>query len=355
MFEDSYRSMNEQVNPSDALLIQTIGRAGGTHTFAGQRSLFSRPYFKTATAVLLLLLLISTPVMAARVPALYGLMYQFSPELTQYLVPVQRSCLDNGIRMEVVSASFNGNTAELCVAIQDLTGDRVDETTDLFDSYSIHTPFGNMGHCERIGYDEASKAALFLITLTDWEGRKIEGRKVTFSVREFISHKTALESTEVPIDLTALEEASVTQSVNPTGMDLNAPQDGLDDSAAPDSDRILLPGASIYTPVSHLSVTAAGYVDGSLHIQLQTDEKLTLDPHGYFYLLTPDGKEQPYDYSISFNKLTDDGNRIDYQEFVFHIPQSEISGYRLFGSFYTSGLNTKGNWQVTFPLENDTE
>jgi hypothetical protein len=36
---------------------------------------------------------------------------------------------------------------------------------------------------------------------------------------------------------------------------------------------------------------------------------------------------------------------------VFDIPQSEISNYTLYGYFVASGMLTKGNWKVTFPLE----
>lgn len=56
-------------------------------------------------------------------------------------------------------------------------------------------------------------------------------------------------------------------------------------------------------------------------------------------------------YNVSFSENLDRDNRVDYSEYVFGIPQSEIGQYSLYGTFVTSGLFTEGNWQVTFPLE----
>ena len=38
-----------------------------------------------------------------------------------------------------------------------MTGDRIDETTDLFDSYSIHTTADSMSGCESVSYDKETK------------------------------------------------------------------------------------------------------------------------------------------------------------------------------------------------------
>jgi hypothetical protein len=36
--------------------------------------------------------------------------------------------------------------------------------------------------------------------------------------------------------------------------------------------------------------------------------------------------------------------------FRIDIPPDELSGCKLYGNLYTSGLYTEGFWQVTFPL-----
>ena len=87
----------------------------------------------------------------AAVPALaaadnefaYDVLYSISPSIAQKLKPIRKSCEDNGIKMEVLSADIRGDSAEILVSMQDQTDSRLDETTDLFDSYSINTPFNS--------------------------------------------------------------------------------------------------------------------------------------------------------------------------------------------------------------------
>lgn len=346
MLEKTYKSMNSRITPAPSLITATAELAQNSRI---NRRLKTRPFYRRPLAVAAMLALcfvLATPVLAANVPAIYELMYLVSPQVAQFFVPVQESCEDNGIRMEVVSAYIHGNTAEIYVTLQDLTGDRVDETTDLFDSYSIRRAFDSAATCQLVGYDEETKTASFLLLISEWGGHNITGNKLTFSVREFISRKTSLEDVEVSINLAEVDEAAATQTISVVGRG----GIGLSQSTADLNDLALVPGASIYAPVSGLDVTAIGYIDGMLHIQLATSDKLTLDNHGYFYLVDKTGNSIPYDYSVSFVEGMDSGSRVDYQEFVFDIPQNEIGNYTLFGFFYTSGLNTKGRWQVTFPL-----
>jgi hypothetical protein len=59
------------------------------------------------------------------------------------------------------------------------------------------------------------------------------------------------------------------------------------------------------------------------------------------------------DYTVSFlNEEYFDatGARRDNTEYAFPVTQDEIQNYRLYGSFYTSGKYTEGDWHVTFPL-----
>lgn len=346
MLEKTYKTMNSRITPAPVLVADTAELVQNSRKHDSRKS---RPFYRRPLAVAAMLALcfvLATPVLAANVPAIYELMYLVSPQVAQFFVPVQESCEDNGIRMEVVSAYIHGNTAEIYVTLQDLTGDRVDETTDLFDSYSIRRAFDSAATCQLVGYDEETKTASFLILITEWGGHNITGSKLTFSVREFISRKTSLEDVEVSIDLAQVAEATATQTVRAVGRG----GANLSKYTADLSNSALVPGPSIYTPVLGLDVTAIGYIGGMLHIQLATSEKLTFDNHGYFYLTDKAGKQILYDYSVSFVEGMDSVGRVDYQEFVFDIPQNEIGNYTLFGSFYTSGLNTKGRWQVTFPL-----
>ena len=269
--------MNDQIKPGQALINDTveIARNQSRHVKHKTKPFFRRPI--TVAAMIVLCIVLTTPVLATNVPAIYDLMYWVSPDVAQFFVPVQEAFEYDGIRMEVVSAYIHGSTAEIYITLQDLTSYRVDETTDLFDSYSINRAFDSSATCQRVGYDEETKTATFLIQISQWGNHDITGSKLTFSIREFISHKTSLEGLVVDIDLNEVNEADKVQTISPLGISSKNITLFSRDSS---NYEVLVPGATVYTPIDGLDVTAIGYVAGMLHIQLATSEKLTLDNHG---------------------------------------------------------------------------
>ncbi|MDE7200181.1 MAG: hypothetical protein K2O15_15055, partial [Lachnospiraceae bacterium] len=70
--------------------------------------------------------------------------------------------------------------------------------------------------------------------------------------------------------------------------------------------------------------------------------------HGYIDLRNEAGNEAAY-YSISF---WDDEKVGSYDEFVYDLSPEDIENYQAYGYFVTCRNRTKGNWQVTLPLEN---
>ena len=154
-----------------------------------------------ALAVLVLLLAMAMPVFASVEP-IYRLMYLVSPAVAQFFHPVQQSCEDQGVRMEVVSVSIQDDTAQVYLTIQDLTGEHTDGPVDLNDSYAIRTPFDCVAACSRVGYDEISRTSTFLVTLSDMGGNVLTGNKVTFSVDQLVSGRHVYEGISIPLDLT---------------------------------------------------------------------------------------------------------------------------------------------------------
>ena len=72
---------------------------------------------------------LATPALAAQTEPGYRLLYAVSPAAAQFFQPVQISCTDNGITMEVVSVSVEGDTARVVLAggrTLTLTADRVE-------------------------------------------------------------------------------------------------------------------------------------------------------------------------------------------------------------------------------------
>ncbi len=313
------------------------------------KAILPRYQFAAITLAAILFLSIGTPVLAANVPAAYEFLYLVSPEMAQFFMPVHKSDEDNGIRMEVVSAYIHGSTAEIYVTLQDLTGNRIDETTDLFDSYSINRPFDSSASCSLVGYDEGTRTATFFITITAMKDQKIIGDKITFSVREFLSHKESYSDVKLPIDLIKDAIVKETQEVYSTGGGGQDYRAYTRDGAA----TVLKPSKALSSfPIPGINVTAIGFIDQKLHVQVALGNRLNNDNHGSVYLKNEAGEMQNYNSNVYFtNQYGDQQDRIDYCEYVFDIPENELASYSLFGDFDTSGMNTKGYWSVTFPLE----
>lgn len=72
-----------------------------------------------SAAAAALVIMVGTPLLAAESPAFYQALYSVSPSAAQFFIPVREACVDNGIRMEVVSAGLEGDTARIYVSLQD--------------------------------------------------------------------------------------------------------------------------------------------------------------------------------------------------------------------------------------------
>lgn len=348
MFKETYRQLNNQIEPDEIQIEKAVARIRQKEPRRNVRR--RRPVL--AAAAVCLCFILAVPVLAATVEPVYELMYLVSPSIAQFFTPVQKADTHNGIKMEVVSADIQGNVARVYVTLQDLTSDRVDETTDLYDSYDIRLPFDASAHCQRLGFDPASRTVTFLITIEGSEGKIIPTDKVTFSVDMFLSDKHAYENLSISIDLEQVSAEPRTQ-MQPVfgggGEDFEEAVDWHGSSQA----RAMLPGdPDPAFPVEGIALTGIGFVEGKLHIQTQVKDPLSNDNHGYFYLVDAAGNQIQSNYAFCFQEHQGD-LRIDYDEFVFDVGQRDVSAYTLYGDFYTSGRKTEGGWKVTFPLREE--
>lgn len=357
-FKEQYKMMNEAIGPDRGLLQELLREAEKQrekreHPIRYLCRHLCKAFLKvTVTAtVVCLCIRITLPVLAAN-PTIFQLMHLVSPELAQRFVPVQMSDEDQGIRMEVVSASIHDNEAQIYITMQDMEGNRIDASTDLYDSYHIWADASfSVGHCEKVGYDEETGKVTFLITITN--DKEIETKKVTFSVREFIARKQYYEDIEIPVPLAEADRISKTMETSLCGVGWNR------ESAAGydvDNAKVLSPGQPDGRfPVKGIELTGMGYVDGKLHIQYAVPDSLQNDNHGFFILADSEGNEMTSDYRFSFWGNTEDTKTVMYVDDVFPVPPEQISEYTLRGDFWVSGLYVKGNWRVTFSLEDAVE
>lgn len=380
-FKDTYREWNEKVQPSEELLSRLLTEASkvteaseisAAEESAKRQKKWNDKVWKNKiqenktqgkpnhnrrwsrgiawAAGFLLVINVSLPVLAGTFPTVYELMYLVSPAVAQFYQPVQLSDEYDGIRMEVVAAYIHEETAEIYITLQDLEKDRLDETTDLYDSYSIHMPYSAIGNCRKVGYDPESGILTYLITVTQENGRKIEGEKLTFSVGGYLGQKQEYEKIEIPIDLTQVTEGSYQYVDTPARGGTMTSHSELA-AIMSETYSVLVPQpADPDFPIEGVKLTGIGYVEGKLHIQYAVENALNNDNHGSFFLQNEAGEMLQEAGSISFYEGSGK-KRIDYRDSVFLIPQEELQNYRLYGDFVISEGFHEGNWQVTFPIK----
>lgn len=368
MFRDNYSNLYNQIRPSEELINTTLERTQKIEKSKRRVIYRHRKLLIVAAIICLCAVLTVTPVFAAANDFVYTVMYQISPQMAQFFTPVQKSCESNGVEMSVLACYIHDDTAEIYVSMRDTGANVVDEKLDLFDSYSINTPFDSSAHCQRVDYDESSRTATFLITISQWGKQDIIGDKLTFTVRSLLYGKNEYEDYVVPIDLSKIEKSPKTQkqyvqleNITDAAMEMLAEQDTYKDA----------------TDFGKMSFSGIGYVDGCLHIQMKYEDYAENDNHCWTYLhdkredfpkyrnddlpdgYTSHGLYEPDDLYNEYSVTWYDGN-IRYDETVIE-PNSdysfeefvnEISNYEIVGDFYTTNDAYHGNWKITFPIEN---
>ena len=315
-----------------------IGKKGVRKHFIMRRAV-------AAAATIMLVFTMSVPALAAAdyEPA-YNLLYKVSPTIAQKLKPVRMSCEDNGIKFEVISAYVEGSEAKIFISAQDIDGDKIDETTDLFDSYSINTPFDCSSSCENISYDTKTKTATFLISISQWNEQDIIGEKITFRVREMLSNKQEYDMVLSDLDMNNISTAP--ETVTPTHIFGGS---GTNYSEVENNFRALKATGILYSPVEGVDITAMGYVDGDLHIQVRYENVLKTDNHGYIYFQNNEGEKITCNANVEIS--TDSEYQERYVEYIYDLSDIELAEYDAYGYFVTSDTLITGNWSVTFPLE----
>ncbi len=340
-FREKYNVMQRDVRPDAPLLQRT--RAAAQKTPARPRRL--RPLIALAAVLVCLALTVpafAMPALAAD-PDGYALLYSISPAAAQFFKPVNRSDEDNGIRLTVDSVYLHSDTVEIYVSLQDLTGDRLDETTDLFDSYRINRAFDCSATCSLAGYDAPTRTARFLISITSFDGQDIEGDKLTFSLNRLLTGKTETEGAVTGLDLAAVQAEPATQQVTRRGGSGIAAEAG---GSGAETRTALVPTGTLAAPAPGVTVTAMGYIDGLLHIQVLYENILETDNHGQLWLENGAEKLECLG-SLSF--FAENGSD-SFEEYVFDVSPAQLADCTLYGSFVTADTLIEGGWEITFPL-----
>ncbi len=321
-------------------------------------TLKSAAAFSMAT---ILLLSITVGALAYTVPDINDLLYRIWPWAAQKLKPVCLIAEDQGIRMEVISAQVKRNEAWVYLTMQDLNGDRLDDTVDLFDSEILQLPYDGSGTCMMTGYDAENGIASFLAYMK-FNVEHIEDGNVTFTVNRILSRKKENTVNVSPmIDLARKAEVSMPDHPASGGVYTLLTET---DECRPD--ELLRQVPVLSEADAHVTVTDGiemdgyGTADGVFHVRLRgkdnhrtdnhcfivmTDKDGNTLPHGMI-VCTPEGKQLADISSIGWNE---NGDQIT--EWFFELPKDGVEGLTLIAECVTADPAIEGNWSVTFPLE----
>ncbi|GAA0404955.1 DUF4179 domain-containing protein [Paenibacillus motobuensis] len=291
--------------------------------------------------------MVSVPVIAAQVPTFRAILEQLGVPYVYLLQPIQLVAEDQGIKMEVLAAINDEDEAVVYLTLQDLTGDRVDHTVDL---YNYWISGGRSFTHELIDYDETSRTAT--IRMVSHGGKQWNGSKVTVRLSSFLSHREEFDLENTEINLKDI----VNRPIDTQTLDMNNISGGGGElyKELKDKEFIdILRTDEIHKDIPKINfayISNIGFVNRRLHVQTKWQE--SVDNHGYFYLQNKKG-ERVRGGSVHFG-VDQQGKAVygdEYVEYIFDINESEIDNYDLYGYFVKNNSFTTGNWETTFKFD----
>lgn len=305
-----------------------------------------------SVAIVCICLVVSVGVMAVTIPSFNNLLSIISPDIALMLQPIEASCEDNGIKMEVLGAMNDDEMAVIYITMKDLEEDRIDETLDIYDYDLMGT---NISNCQIVHYDETTKTATLRMQANG--GKKLNGKKASFQVESFLVDKLTFDGVETGIDLLDINEVKGSETI-PLDMDNSITggsgelfdefeSQGIIGVLKPDQMKITLP------EIDFMYISNIGYIDGRLHIQTKWVGD-GIDDHGYFYFADALGNRIDKNPSDIYFGVDESGNTKwgrDYIEYIYDVEDIDLSELKLMGYFVSHGNYITGNWKTTFKLK----
>lgn len=297
-----------------------------------------------------LCLMVSVGALAATVPSFNKIISKVSPDIASILQPIEMTSEDNGIKMEVVAAYNDDEMAVIYLTMQDLIGDRIDESLDLY-NYTLSE--GVLFNSQIIDYDEETKTATLRLQANG--GEKINGKKLSFTVKSFLSGSLLFDEVETGINLTDIEDVS-SQTIPLNIEHVSGASGTMFDSWEEQGTIQVLKGdeMNISLPqIDFMHISNIGYIDNKLHIQTKWVGD-GIDDHGYFYFTDAENNQleiHPSTVHFGIDELGKTMDRGDYIEYVFDLEGIDPKEVFLKGYFVSNERYTKGNWKTKFKLQ----
>ena len=340
-FRNQYRSMNERIAPDNVLVAATLARmARGEKPRHRPRRLRRVITAAVAAAVIIGCM---TPALAANVPGVYQALYTISPAVAQFLVPVNLSCEREGVRLEVTDAYLQGHTACISFTMQDIQSSRLTNAHTALSGWYLDSMGLGSSRCRLVSYDAPTRTAAFFAEFSNLDQTFDPESMQTFSVSELFCGGAQAEDTPLAVPLSDVP-------VDPPVQIHEISSGTLDETGqCPTQYAFLMPQQPLWQSADGVfSLSAAGYREGQLHLQLCTDESRVASASGLLELCDADGQTVAAAAAYSWTE----GER-HYTETIYDIPCNALPGCSLTldSSIYETVIS--GNWQVTFRLERE--
>lgn len=354
MFQEEYKKAYDGIKPRKLNAEELYSRMEAQRDWKVRHLV--KPIAVSALSICLFCML-AMPVLAEQIPAVYRVIQKFAPALAAYVLPEETSCTSKDITLQVEAVNIDGNTGEIILSFSDADGsskDQISGRVDLYDSYRIvnYGEAWQSGGCSFLEYDPVEDKAFFKVDITS--EREFEKDKVRFAVTQLL---TRYEREERKIGLEQRIEDPKEKILERTGGGgvleerSKIPFYVMDSDSTSRTVRVMDVVELNEVMVDELRVTGVAYDEGVLRVQQCRGNFKEADRHIRIYLKDSDGNERIPDASASWQEEID-GERVLFDETWFLITEEELSQYDLYGMFYVTDGSVKGDWEVTFSIEN---
>ena len=298
----------------------------------------------------------------AAAPGLRQTLAMLGEETLRLLQPVNQSSRCEGIRMEVLAAMNDGQVAAVYLTLQDTTGQG--RITADSQAYTAQVSGAGFTSGQVVDYDEATGTAV--LCLTAQAGQQLDGETFTVTTSSILSgeHYAQLDPGYTVAQLQKDAGQVGVQYGRPvSGVLSGGPamheysqmvSDGKMASLLPFEESLALPG------IDWASVTAAGVVDGQVHIQVSRQGEMAAVNSIGFSLRDESGRRvECTALELELGAQHELGAMQSYNDLVEYvlIPPKGADPETLYlqADTVTYDHFIQGDWSVTFALEQAQE
>lgn len=264
-----------------------------------------------------------------------------SPELATLLQPIEQTVVNEGIEVEVLSATQDKKSTVIYLAIKDIEKSRITSTLDLYD-FSLSK--GSSFNAQTVSYNDKTRTAI--VRILSFNG--IEEDTLTLQIQTLNGYKKKIKVENIPVQL---KDASIQKLVP-------LEEEFLNGSGGENPDLFLskvLPEGNLNIAMpayKNLVVQNIGVSEQTLYVQTNWREKDSLD-YAFLYLLNDSDKTIDPAFSVVYGRK-DNGN-LEYGrnfiEYGFDLRNLDLKDLRLGAMIYHYQHQIDGNWKLKFDVK----